>query len=169
MQTNLKLFGLPLVHVARGRVDFGSMVARPGIARGWIAIGDIAFGVVAIGGIGVGAISVGGLAVGALALGGGAIGVISLGGLAIGYEAFGGAALAWKAASGGLAVAREIATGGEAHARHANDAAAQAFVSRDPILRACAWVLGHSRWLVLLAVLPAAAALLRRIRSESPK
>lgn len=167
METRLKLFGLPLVHVARGNLDLGNVVVRPGIARGWIAIGDVAFGVVAIGGVGVGVISVGGVAVGALALGGGAVGVISLGGLAIGFVALGGAALAWKAAIGGLAIARDVALGGEAHARHANDAVARAFISKDPVLRASAWVQEHLRWLVLLPVFLAAVALWRRARRQA--
>jgi hypothetical protein len=47
------LLGLPLVHVAIGSPD-GSRAGR-GIAKGWVAVGDISFGIV---------LSVGGLAIG---------------------------------------------------------------------------------------------------------
>jgi hypothetical protein len=65
----ISLFGLPLVHVAIGPPE-GSPGVR-GIAKGWIAVGDIAFGVVfALGGLAIGGLSVGGLSVGVLALAG---------------------------------------------------------------------------------------------------
>jgi Pyridoxal-phosphate dependent enzyme len=47
-QSQGQLLGLPLLHVATGRVQNGRY--RRGIARGWVAVGDIAFGgLVAVG------------------------------------------------------------------------------------------------------------------------
>jgi hypothetical protein len=67
-ESRLKLFGLPLVHVASGSFEDGRY--RRGIARGWIAVGDIAFGVVlAVGGVAVGGVSIGGVGLGLLAVG----------------------------------------------------------------------------------------------------
>jgi hypothetical protein len=162
-ESRLKLFGLPLVHVASGSFEDGRY--RRGIARGWIAVGDIAFGVVlAVGGVAVGGVSIGGVGLGLLAVGGVAAGVLALGGLALGFGAAGGAAFAWWAASGGLAVARDLAVGGAATAIHANDSTAQALLSEHPFFRASMRVLEHSRWLVLLALLPGLTVLLRRVR-----
>jgi hypothetical protein len=162
-ESRFRLLGLPLVHIASGRVENGQY--HRGIARGWIAVGDIAFGVVlAVGGVAVGGISLGGFGIGILAVGGMAAGVFAVGGLAFGGVAVGGAALAWWAASGGLAVARDFAMGGIAAAQHANDAAAQALVVQHPFFRVSRRVLEHSRWLVLLALLPVVMILLRRVR-----
>jgi hypothetical protein len=41
-ESGLRFLGLPLLHVATGRVENGRY--RRGIARGWVAVGDIAFG-----------------------------------------------------------------------------------------------------------------------------
>jgi hypothetical protein len=163
MESRLQLFGLPLLHVTGGRLENGRY--RRGIARGWVAVGDVAFGVIlAVGGVAVGGIGVGGVGIGFLALGGAAIGGFALGGLAIGVVAAGGAAFAWWAAFGGLAVARDVAVGGAASALHANDPAAHDVVAQHPFLWLSSKLLQHSRWLVLLAVLPALLVLLRRLR-----
>ncbi len=54
-----RCLGLPLIHIARGRVEDGSF--RRGVAKGWIAVGDIAFGpLFALGGIAVGGLAIGG-------------------------------------------------------------------------------------------------------------
>ncbi len=111
-KSSTRLLGLPLVHIATG-----SPGVR-GIAKGWIAVGDIAFGIVfALGGLAVGALSVGGVSVGVLAVGGLSIGILAAGGLSIGISAvgglalvafaFGGGAIAVWAANRGLAVANE--------------------------------------------------------------
>ena len=72
-KSSIRLLGLPLVHVAIGPPE-GSPGVR-GIAKGWIAVGDIAFGIAfALGGLAVGGLSVGGLSVGVLAVGGLSIG-----------------------------------------------------------------------------------------------
>ncbi len=83
----VRLFGLPLVHIALGpQGDQGK-----GVAKGIIAVGDVAFGLVfAMGGIAVGGISAGGISVGLFATGGCALGGIAVGGLAVGLLAAGG-------------------------------------------------------------------------------
>ena len=148
------LFGLPLVHLASGQVVDGRY--KRGIARGWIAIGDISLGVlfsfggVACGGISIGGVSLGlitfsglglgliclgGLVLGGYAVGGLAIGVIAVGGGAIAlYDAEGGIAIAGHAAGagGGLAIASEFAVGAEARAAHANDQVAQEYMAKSP-------------------------------------
>ena len=45
-ESPFRLLGIPLVHIASGRVENGQY--HRGVARGWIAVGDIAF--VAVGG-----------------------------------------------------------------------------------------------------------------------
>jgi hypothetical protein len=113
--------GLPLLHVCVGRRENG--VLRRGIARGWIAIGDIAFGIIfgaggigcgifSFGGLSIGLLAFGGLAAGGLTFGGLSIGTLAIGGAAIGLWAIGGVALAWYAAVGGVAFGRECAVGG---------------------------------------------------------
>jgi hypothetical protein len=119
--SKLRLLGLPLIHVAIG--------GQPrGIAKGWIAFGDVAFGVLfSLGGMAVGGIAIGGASFGVLAFGGGAFGVWALGGLAVAaYQAVGAVAFSAYAAFGEQAVAGEFAMGGQATAAHANDSAASA-------------------------------------------
>jgi hypothetical protein len=161
-RSNTQLLGLPLIHVAVGPAA-GSAGVR-GIAKGWIAIGDIAFGIVfALGGLAVGGLSVGGLSVGVLALAGVSIGIWSVGGLALGVFALGGGAIAVVAANGGLAVAREYAAGGAATAAHANTDAARLYFESSPFFRAAAMAAQHSRWLLVLVVIaPLAHAVTRR-------
>jgi hypothetical protein len=147
------LFGLPLIHVASGQVIDGRY--QRGIARGWIAIGDISLGIpfslggvacggisiggvslglITVGGVGLGLVCVGGLALGGYAVGGFAVGMIAMGGGAIAlYDAEGGLAIAGHAARGGLAIASEYAVGGEARAAHANDLAAQQYMATSPL------------------------------------
>lgn len=106
--SSVRLFGLPLVHIAR---------RRNGLAVGWIAVGPLAFGFFALGGFSVGVFSFGGLGLGLLMAFGGlaASGGISIGGLALaGVAAFGGAAIASELAIGGFAQAR-VAVGDETH------------------------------------------------------
>jgi len=57
------LFGLPLVHLASGQVVDGRY--KRGIARGWIAVGDISLGILfSMGGVACGGISIGGVGLG---------------------------------------------------------------------------------------------------------
>jgi len=52
-ETKTRLLGLPVLHVATGQLIDGSY--RRGVAKGWVAIGDISFGVVfSAGGVSVG-------------------------------------------------------------------------------------------------------------------
>ncbi len=150
-RTRTCLLGLPLVHLNFGGGACGRR--QRGVARGWIAVGDIAYGLLfASGGIAVGGIAVGGLAAGLLALGGcavgglvlggfalgagacggGAFGWLAAGGLAVGWAAFGGGALGWHAAYGGFAWARDYAVGGTTFAAHTNDALAREFFASHP-------------------------------------
>ncbi|HKJ26013.1 MAG TPA: zinc ribbon domain-containing protein [Anaerolineales bacterium] len=109
-RSQAELFGLPLVHIARG---YDQETGRPIIARGVIAIGNVAFGLLfALGGIAFGGIAFGGLGVGLLAIGGFAIGGIALGGGAVGaLFAAGGMAISMFYAVGGLALAPHTISG----------------------------------------------------------
>jgi hypothetical protein len=161
-ESSIKILGLPLIQVAIGSAP-GSSAGR-GIARAWIAIGDIAFGVVlALGGLAFGGVAVGGLSVGVLAIAGLAVGVWSIGGLAVGLFAMGGAAVGWWAASGGFAVASEFAVGGAAIGNHANDAAARQYFSASSFFHAAEAAMRHAQWLVLLVLIAPLMALIRRL------
>ena len=167
-----RLAGLPLVSIAFG-ADL-SRSERHGVARGWVAVGDVAFGGVAVGGLAVGPIAVGGVCTGVLALGGGAFGFFSLGGVAVGWAGCGGMALAWefaagglsiahKLAGGGLALAAEQAFGGVARAPLANDHAAWVRLNANPIYGLVMTLLPHAGWLSLLS-LPGLLIALRYFR-----
>jgi len=164
MRSSAQLFGIPLIHIATGRSQSG--VYQRGIARGWIAIGDVAFGFLAVGGVSFGVLSLGGFAFGGLAIGGAAAGMLAMGGFALGYDALGGLAIASEAAAGGLAIAAQYAVGGQAIAPHANDAVAQEYFLRNP-LQIGTWMIRQSRWFLLLAPLPALILLMRRITSSN--
>ena len=60
-KTKYTLLGLPLVHITTGKIE--DRRYKRGIAKAWIAIGDISFGVI----LSVGSIAFGGVAVGGLA------------------------------------------------------------------------------------------------------
>lgn len=153
-QSSTRLLGLPLVHVAIGPPEHSSAVR--GVAKGWIAIGDLAFGVVfAVGGLAVGGMSVGGLSVGVLALAGFSIGIWSVGGLALGAFALGGGAVAVWAANGGLAIASQYALGGLAIGANANTDAARTYFESSRFFGVAALMARYSRWsLVLVAIIP---------------
>ncbi len=190
------LLGLPLLDVNVSDPARAGELAGRRVARGWIAIGDVAYGVVfafggracgliAVGGLTVGLLAVGGLALGGFALGGLAAGGLAVGGIGLGWQAAGGLALAWDLACGGaavarhtayggLAVARDYAVGGAAWAAHANDAAANAAVSAQPLCMAfagyVAWYVANAIWftpvLVLAILLLCAAPLLILYRRD---
>ncbi|MDD2707889.1 MAG: hypothetical protein PHV34_07740 [Verrucomicrobiae bacterium] len=165
-QSKLKWLGLPLVHVCCGQQD-NSRRAR-GIARGWIAVGDIAFGIlfsfggvavggIAIGGASLGLFSIGGLALGLCSIGGLAVGVYAAGGLAVGVWAFGGGAYALRAAYGGHAIAGHYACGGLASAAHANDLAAKNYIKTHWFFSFARWALNGMKysWLcIFLCLIP---------------
>lgn len=97
-QSSVTVLGLPLVHVAMGPNRKGG--GPRGVAKGFIAVGDVAFGMIAVGGVAVGGIALGGMALGGVALGGAAVGLLALGGLAVGVAAFGGLAIGVVSAGG---------------------------------------------------------------------
>ncbi len=153
------VFGWPLVHIRlRGGLERGPVKA-------WIAAGDSAIGLIfAFGGMAVAPVSFGGFAVGLLTLGGFAIGLVpcggfslglwAIGGFAVGLQAFGGCAIAWLGAQGGAAVAHDFATGGIALARHANDAAAEAFFATSSFFRIVQAAVRYAGWLNLMWLFP---------------
>lgn len=152
--------GLPLVHIRLGR-------PAPNWApvKAWIAAGDCALGgLFAFGGLAVAPISVGGLAIGLMPWGGAALGLFVLGGIAlggwafggfaIGWQAFGGCAVGWQSAMGGLAVARDFALGGVAHAAQVNNLVAEQFIKGQPFFARMELVAHHIGWLNLLWLIP---------------
>jgi RNA polymerase sigma factor (sigma-70 family) len=158
-----ELLGLPLVHVRISRAVASDAKQEP--VRAWFAAGDSAFGVlfafggfavapVCIGGIAIGLVPWGGIALGLLPIGGFAFGGWAWGGFAIGWQAFGGCALAWSAAAGGLAVARDFALGGIAHAAQVNNAVAETFVRGQFFFQKMDVVARHIGWLNLLWLIP---------------
>ncbi|MEA3392320.1 MAG: hypothetical protein U9Q91_05015 [Candidatus Marinimicrobia bacterium] len=152
-KTKFTLLGLPLVHIATSKIENGRY--KRGIAKGWIAIGDISFGVIlSVGGFAFGGVAVGGLAVGLLSLAGMAIGVLAFGGGAIGILATGGGAVAWHAATGGFAMANEYALGGEAIANQANNLIAEDYFKNSTFFSSTKVISEHSRWFILLVFLP---------------
>lgn len=155
-----KLFGLPLVDVASGSQD-----GRRGVAKGWIAIGDIAFGVVfSMGGVAFGGIAVGGLSLGLIAIAGLALGGMALGGGAIGGMATGGLAIGAYSADGGAAIAYQYAHGGLAIARHANDDAAEHFMNHSPHVVGQFLIRLFGEFGPFIAILPGVLLLLRSKR-----
>ena len=171
------LLGLPLVHIRMGdRFD----VLR-GPVKAWIAIGSShAVGVIfASGGIAVAPISFGGIAIGLLPFGAIGIGLISLGAislgvwssgaLAIGWQAHAGCGIAWNAAMGGLAVARDFAVGGLAHAAQANTEIATQFCRQGWFFRSAQFIADHGLWMIFavpLALQSWIAARARRRREQ---
>ena len=167
-RTNASLLGLPLVDVAIGP-RAGEAPYRRGVARGWIAVGDIAFGpLFALGGIAAGGLAVGGLAVGLVDLAGLAVGVYTLGGLSAGFWAVGGLALGWFGAVGGGAISHACAVGGMAIAPHANDAVARASLGQSLFLRSALEAIRFApgRWIFAFALL--VAVLFNIARSRPP-
>jgi hypothetical protein len=157
------LLGLPLIHVAIGPSE--GRRSKRGLARGWLAVGDIAFGVIgAAGGAAFGGIALGGIGVGLISLSGLAVALYALGGFSLGIFSIGGLAVGWQAAMGGGAIAFEYAVGGYASAEHANDTAAREYMTTS-IMRYSGYVVAHARWFIVLAFLPAVLALYHRFRS----
>jgi len=167
-KTKYKILGLPLIHITSGKLVDGHY--RRGIAKGWIAIGDVSFGIIiSIGAVAFGGIAIGGLAIGLLSLAGLALGVFSLGGGAIGIFACGGAAIAWQAALGGLAVAHGYAEGGLTIASYANDETAKSYLENIRFFSVARFISENSRWFLLLAAIPVVQSLIRRIKYRREK
>lgn len=158
-RSRASFLGLPLLHVATGAIVDGRY--QRGVAVAWIAVGDIALGgLLALGGIACGGVSLGGVSVGVLSFGGLALGLCALGGLALGWIAVGGGAIAWYAAIGGFALAHDYAAGGVAHAQkllaHVPGSVPFSSIPQPPFRVLDA--------LLLLAIVPAAVAIVRAIR-----
>jgi hypothetical protein len=102
-RSQTELFGLPIVHIARG-IDPNT--GRLRVAKGIIAIGDIAIGLLALGGVAVGGVAIGGVSLGIIAAGGIALSLlIALGGVSLGlYMALGAVAISIQYAIGALAI-----------------------------------------------------------------
>lgn len=162
--------GLPLIHINYGTesgIAHGSYRDPRvyGLAKGWIAIGNvavspclaiggIAIGSVAIGGLGAGLFCFSGVGLGIMVFSGVAMGVVALGGVALGYIACGGLAWAWHVAMGGAATARDYALGGVAQAAHANDHVARALAQHSHLLVAMDWLMNHTWLAQILIILP---------------
>lgn len=98
-ESRRKIFNLPIVSIAFGPNP--ERTENRGLARGFIAIGDISVGVISFGGLAFGVFSFGGASVGLASVGGLAIGIVSLGGAAIGLlAAVGGVAIGYNAVGG---------------------------------------------------------------------
>lgn len=152
-QAPYRLLGLPLLHINTGEVINGDY--RRGMAKGWIAIGDMAFGLfLAIGATACGGIALGGIGVGLISLSGLSLGIFAMGGLSLGIWSFGGAALALHAAMGGLAVAKDFAEGGLAIARQANNPIAQEYLGHNAFFNIAKVISRYSMWFLLLLVIP---------------
>jgi len=101
-ESNKKIFNLPIVSIAFGPNP--ERTENKGLAKGFIAIGDISVGVISFGGLAFGLFSFGGASVGLASVGGLAVGIVSLGGAAIGLlAAVGGVAIGYNAV-GSLAI-----------------------------------------------------------------
>jgi RNA polymerase sigma factor (sigma-70 family) len=160
-RSRLLLLGWPVVHIRiRGGLERGPVKA-------WIAVGDSAIGLIfALGALAVAPFSLGGIAVVLLTFGGLALGLVSLGalsfgswacgGLAVGWYALGACAVSWTAAQGSVAVSHDFAVGAVALARHANDAAAVAFMGDSTFFRTAVAASRHVQWLSMLCLLPPA-------------
>ena len=143
--------GLPLVHIA----IIGDGNNKRGIAKGWIAIGDISFGVLfSFGGVAIGGIAIGGLSLGILSIAGVALGLFALGGLAVGVYAIGGAAIAIYSAYGGFAAAFKYAIGGAAFAEQANTELAETIIHNSRFFKIGESMIKHSRWALVLVIIP---------------
>jgi RNA polymerase sigma factor (sigma-70 family) len=160
-RSRASFLGLPLVHIRIG--DRFAILNAP--IKAWIAVGERAFGglfafgavaiaPVSVGGITIGLLPFGGLALGVFALGGFALGIWSYGGLVIGWQTLGGFALGWHAADGGIALARDFASGGIAHAAQANNEIARQWINSNWFFHYGEILGKHSFWLNLVWVLP---------------
>jgi RNA polymerase sigma factor (sigma-70 family) len=157
-----RFLGLPLLSIAVGP-DLKAGENR-GVAKSWIAIGDVAFGgVIAIGGFAFGPIAIGSVSVGGISIGGAALGILSLGGVALGWVACGGIAVGYPCAMGGIALAVDVAIGGVAVAKHwalggfataseANNAVVYHFLQGQPVFEKLLRWLPRAGWISLIGL-----------------
>lgn len=101
-QSQVELWGWPLIHVAGG---VNPRTGLPRVAKGIIAIGNFAVGVIALGGFAIGGFTIAGIGLGIFILAGIAFGVFAFGGIAVGILlAVGGVAVSIGHAFGGLSL-----------------------------------------------------------------
>ena len=174
-RSRFELLGLPFIHI---RLNDPNGLRTP--VKAWIAAGSSAFGVLfAFGGVAVAPVSFGGLAIGLMPWGGLALGVFVIGGFALGGWAFGGVAFGWQsfggfavalnAAQGGLAIARDFALGGAAHAAQANNEIASQFIAGSLFFRSMETLSRQIMWMNLLWLMPLIAwwrALAKRAKNQ---
>ncbi|MEI8012921.1 MAG: hypothetical protein WCI27_10675 [Candidatus Omnitrophota bacterium] len=161
-KSKIAFCGLPLIDIATGKPE--AIPYTRGIAKGWIAIGDISFGVLfSIGGMAFGGIAIGGISLGVVSLAGAAVGVFALGGLAIGVYAVGGAAIAVYSAVGGFAAACTYAVGGVALAGQANSGLAKIAMKNSYFFRMGDLIFSYGKWFLILWIIP----LIFQIRKNS--
>ena len=160
-KSKISFCGLPLIHITTGKEEAG--IYKRGIAKGWIAIGDIALGILfSCGGIALGLIAIGGVSLGVLSIAGLAFGIFALGGLAVAIYAIGGAAIAIYSAVGGFAAAFKYAVGGVAIAEQANNNLAEITIKSSYFFKIGDLILRHSRWGLALILIPIIANLKKR-------
>jgi len=150
--------GLPLVHcrfggpglgVARGWIAFGNVAIAPLFAFGGIAVGGLSFG-----GLGVGLLTTAGIGLGLFSFSGLGLGGVAVGGLAAGWIAIGGAAWGELAAMGGQTWAGLYGMGYNVTAPHANDAVAKAFFLEHGITQGARLLARYGIWFQLAFTLP---------------
>lgn len=107
--SKVRIFGLPLLSVARGPAENEKF----GRATGIIAIGDVATGILAMGAVARGVLAFGASAFGLVAIGSMAIGLVAFGGLSVGLIAIGGLVIA-LAGYGGVVLAHTVSAAGVA-------------------------------------------------------
>jgi RNA polymerase sigma factor (sigma-70 family) len=142
-------FGGPGLGVAKGWIAFGNIAVAPLFAFGGIAIGGLSFG-----GLGAGIITTAGLGLGLFSFSGLALGGIAVGGLAVGWIAIGGAAWGELAAMGGQTWAGLYGVGYNVSAPHANDAIAKAFFREHGITQAAGMLARYGIWFQFAFTLP---------------
>lgn len=175
--SKLHLGRVPLVSIAFGpNLQNGESY---GLAKAWIAIGDVALGGIAIGLLAAGPVSFSAVGVGITAFGGITFGFLSCGCVSVGYAAIGCLAMGWEVAVGVVSIAKELAIGSfslasnqaigaVAIANQVNDSTR--FLQSQSEWSALAQeLLPHTAWLVLLclpAILVALHYIQRNERAE---
>jgi len=158
--SQLRLFGVPLVHVQFGMPEHTDKPAFGWIADGTkahgllVAWGGVAIAPVCVGIISYGVVSIGAVSFGVFSMGTVAIGVIGFGASAIAYKAFASmSSLGWESAfSSGFSIAKEAAIGTYASATHINSEQAAEMIHLSTFGNLYQWALGV---LAVLVIVPA--------------
>jgi len=164
-QSKLRFLGLPLINIAIGDIDGGSLEARKTI--GWIAVGDVAISpLIALGGFAAAPLALGAITVGFLSfsLWGIALGALAFGSVAVGWWSFGLGAIGWKSAAGGAVIARDYALGALARAAEVNTPVAKEWFFSQWFVEPVAWFLYSAHWLILAIIVMSLARVMHRSR-----